>query len=323
LRRQRTEACRRSSVPGDYDVLTCLGASHERSEFRLGLRDTARDDSRFRYCRERRATDDAEQTEGFRDRVSRKRFRELRSVYYNDWGRALVFKDMRRQTGALDLDAPISIRVSPRARRIALRVNAAERVVELVLPRGVPASRGLRFAQSKRGWITARLEALPRRVPFALGESLPVMGMPHRICREPSANGRGVAIIDGEIRVRGDPQFVARRVRDFLVAMARRELGGRARRLAGQIGHRVARVSVRDTKSRWGSCSGRANLSFSWRLIFAPESVVDYVVAHEIAHLAEMNHGPRFWRLVESLSPGSAVPREWLRRHRNRLFSYG
>jgi predicted metal-dependent hydrolase len=132
-----------------------------------------------------------------------------------------------------------------------------------------------------------------------------------------------VAIVDGEIRVRGEPEHLARRLRDHLVGTARNEFAHRARRLAFRIGKSVARVSVRDTKSRWGSCSGRANLSFSWRLIFAPESVVDYVVAHEVAHLAEMNHGPRFWRLVESLSPGSAVPREWLRRHRNRLFSYG
>jgi predicted metal-dependent hydrolase len=116
---------------------------------------------------------------------------------------------------------------------------------------------------------------------------------------------------------------LARRVRDYLVAQARSELASRARRLAARIGHNVARVSVRDTKSRWGSCSGRGNLSFSWRLILVPEPVIDYVVAHEVAHLAEMNHGPRFWRLVESLSPDSAAPRAWLKRHRNRLLSYG
>jgi predicted metal-dependent hydrolase len=105
--------------------------------------------------------------------------------------------------------------------------------------------------------------------------------------------------------------------------MAHRELAHRARRLATRIGKSVARINVRDTKSRWGSCSGTGNLSFSWRLIFAPEPVMDYVVAHEVAHLAEMNHGPRFWRLVESLSPGSAAPRAWLKRHRGRLLSYG
>ena len=80
---------------------------------------------------------------------------------------------------------------------------------------------------------------------------------------------------------------------------------------------------MRDTKSRWGSCSSKGNLSFSWRLIFAPEEVVDYVVAHEVAHLAEMNHGPRFWRLVETLMPGYARHRRWLDRHRAELLAYG
>ena len=224
---------------------------------------------------------------------------------------------------ALDLGAPLSIRVSARARRIGLRIDAAERRVELMLPRGVPASQGLRFLAARREWVAARFRTLHPPLPFAEGAIVPVLGIPHRIRREFDVGAPPVAIVDGEIRVRGEAEHLARRLRDHLVATARREFTHRARRLAFRIGKSVARVSVRDTKSRWGSCSGRANLSFSWRLIFAPESVVDYVVAHEVAHLSEMNHGPRFWRLVESLSPGSAVPREWLRRHRNRLFSYG
>jgi predicted metal-dependent hydrolase len=224
---------------------------------------------------------------------------------------------------AAELGTAVSIRVSPRARRVSLRINAAQRIVELVLPPGVPASHGLRFAASRRGWIAARLRALPEPVPFAEGAIVPVLGVTHRIRREVDASAPPVAIVDGEIRVRGDPEHLARRVRDCLVAMARRELGRRARELAARIGRNVARINVRDTQSRWGSCSGRGNLSFSWRLILAPEPVLDYVVAHEVAHLAEMNHGPRFWRLVESLSPGSAMPRAWLKRHRVRLFSYG
>jgi predicted metal-dependent hydrolase len=231
--------------------------------------------------------------------------------------------DIRRQVAALDLGTSVSIRVSPRARRIGLRVDAAERKVELVLPRGVPASHGLRFLAAKRRWVAARLEALPRPVPFAEGAIVPVLGVPHRITREIDAVAPPVAIADGEIRVRGDPMHLPRRVRDFLVGAARVELTRRARHLAARIGCDVARVNVRDTKSRWGSCSGRGNLSFSWRLVFAPELVIHYVVAHEVAHLAEMNHGPRFWRLVESLAPDSAMPRDWLKRHRSRLFSYG
>jgi hypothetical protein len=231
---------------------------------------------------------------------------------------------LRNHSAAVaEVPAPISIRVNPRARRIALRINAVERKVELVLPPGVPPSQGLRFAQSKRGWIAARLEALPAPVPFVEGAIVPLLGVPHRIRRELDSAAPPVAIVDGEIRVRGESAHLGRRVRDFLAATARRELARRARPLAARIGRDIAQITVRDTRSRWGSCSGKGNLSFSWRLIFAPEPVIDHVVAHEVAHLAEMNHGPRFWRLVESLSPGSAASRAWLKRHRSRLLSYG
>jgi predicted metal-dependent hydrolase len=219
--------------------------------------------------------------------------------------------------------APVSIRVSPRARRVGLRIDSAERKVELVLPRGVAVKTGLRFLAAKREWVAARLEALPQPVPFVEGAIVPVLGVPHRIRHEFDPAAPPVRMIDGEIRVRGDAVYLARRVRDHLAAAALAEVAPRACRLAARIGRDVARVNVRDTKSRWGSCSGQGSLSFSWRLIFTPEPVLDYVVSHEVAHLAEMNHGPRFWALVESLIPGSAGPRAWLKRHRNRLLSYG
>ncbi len=238
-------------------------------------------------------------------------------------GGELALDEFRRRAVALDLGAPLSVRVSPRARRVALKINAAERTVELTLPRGAPAGPALRFLTAQRGWITARLQALPRPVPFADGALVPVLGVLHRVRHETDAAGPPVAIVDGEIRVKGDPAHLGRRVRDHLAALAREELARRSRPLALRIGRQVARVSVRDTRSRWGSCSGSGNLSFSWRLIFAPEPVIDYVVAHEVAHLAEMNHGPRFWRLVETMVPETKTPRLWLKRHRSRLFSYG
>lgn len=236
--------------------------------------------------------------------------------------------EVTRRAIALDLGAPLAIRVSPRARRLLLRVDASARRVELVLPNGVSAEHGLKFLAAQRGWIAARLEALPPSVPFAEGAIVPVFGVPHRICRESDPAAPPVAIIDAaprgaEIRVRGDPAHIARRVRDHLIRLARQELTRRARLCAARIGKPIARVGVRDTKSRWGSCSGKGCLSFSWRLVLTPERVVDYVVAHEVAHLAEMNHGPRFWHLVRSLTPDCATSRAWLKRHRSQLFSYG
>jgi len=231
--------------------------------------------------------------------------------------------EIGRQATALDLGAPLAIRVSPRARRVGLRIDAAERRVELILPHGVPAEFGLRFLREKHGWIASRLDALPRPVPFAEGSVVPVLGAPHRIRRSRDPAAPPVTIADAEIRVRGDPIHLPRRLRDHLARLARDELARRARPLAERIGHQIMRINVRDTKSRWGSCSANGNLSFSWRLIFAPEDVVDYVVAHEVAHLAEMNHGPRFWRLVETLAPGNVRQRRWLDRHRAELLSYG
>ena len=122
--------------------------------------------------------------------------------------------------------------------------------------------------------------------------------------------------------MRGDPAHLPRRVRDHLTALAKRDFAARARATAARIGKGIARVGVRDPKSRWGSCSSSGALSFSWRLIFAPEAVIDYVVAHEVAHLVEMNHGPRFWRLVATLVPDVDKPRAWLRRHRLELLAY-
>ena len=232
-------------------------------------------------------------------------------------------EEVQRRASALDLGAPVSIRVNSRARRLLLRIDASSRTVELVLPHGVPAEHGLAFLAAQRGWIAARLDALPTPVPFLEGSVVPVFGVPHRICRESDPAAPPVRIVDREIRVRGAPEHVARRVKDHLVRLARMELGRRARLYALRIGRPIARVGVRDTKSRWGSCSAKGSLSFSWRLVLAPEPVVDYVVAHEVAHLAEMNHGPRFWRLVESLAPGNAQPRAWLARHRARLLAYG
>src|SRR5579884_571386 len=236
---------------------------------------------------------------------------------------AALLDDLQRRAQALDLGAPLAIRVNPRARRMLLRVDAARRAVELVLPRGVAPGLGLDFLAAKRGWISARLQNLPAAVPFVEGAVIPVLGVPHRIRRERDPAAPPVTLVDGEIRVRGEPAHLARRVRDHLRELGRRELAARSHRLAERIGKNVKRVVVRDTKSRWGSCSSTGNLSYSWRLVFAPEAVVDYVVAHEVAHLAELNHGPRFWRLVAALVPDSAGPRAWLKRHRGRLFSYG
>jgi predicted metal-dependent hydrolase len=235
----------------------------------------------------------------------------------------LSLEEAQRRADGLDLGAAVALRVSPRARRLLLRMDTAARRFDLVLPQGLPPETALTFLEAQRGWIAARLEALPARVAFVEGAVVPVLGVPHRIRRETDPAAPPVALIDGEIRVRGGPEHIARRVRDHLTRLARQEVASRARLHAASIGRTVTRITVRDTKSRWGSCSSSGALSFSWRLILAPEPVLDYVVAHEVAHLVEMNHSARFWKLVRAMVADPAAHRAWLKRHRASLLSYG
>jgi len=233
-----------------------------------------------------------------------------------------LVEKLNQRVHELGLGVPVAIRVSPRARRLSLRVDAAARGVELVLPRRAPAEAALGFVARHRGWIAARVAAMPPPLRLVDGATVPVLGVPHRIRQVTERMAASVAIANGEIRVRGDPEHLPRRVIDHLKAFARREFAARAREVAARLGKSVTRVGVRDPKSRWGSCSSKGALSFSWRLIMAPEAVIHYVVAHEVAHLVEMNHSPRFWRVVATLVPDSAGPRAWLKRHRLELLSY-
>ena len=218
-------------------------------------------------------------------------------------------------------DIDLAVRVNRRARRISLRVDPADGRVVLVLPASRARAEGLRFAETKAAWLLARLADVPPRRPFAEGEVTPLLGRPHVVRSEPS--GCGVRVADGEIRVAGRPEHMARRLKDWLKAEARRDLSIRALSLAERIDERVTNVTVRESRTRWGSCTRGGRLSFCWRLVLAPEHVIDYVVAHEVAHLKHMNHGPRFWKLVGELCPEHAEARDWLRAKGAELHRYG
>ncbi len=220
------------------------------------------------------------------------------------------------------LPAPLELRESPRARRMTLRLDPARGVVQVVVPAGLAEAEAVRFVNRHTDWVRARLEALPPQRPFVEGTSIPVLGADHVIRHDPARRGLGVCG-DGEIRVGGAPEHLARRVRDVLVSEARRLLAERARSMAEILGTRVQGIAIRDTRSRWGSCSATGRLSFSWRLILTPEPVLNYVVAHEVAHLKEMNHSPRFWAQVTRLVADAPSHRAWLRRHGSALLRVG
>lgn len=219
-------------------------------------------------------------------------------------------------------EVPVTVRRSSRARHILLHVGTLDGSVELVLPQRVPLSEGMNFARSKRMWIEQRLARVQQRVPFADGVEIPVLGAPHIIRHEPSVRGR-VRREDGILIAEGRPEHLARRVRDWLCSEARREITSRVDEKARRLGQQRGRITIRDQRTRWGSCSHSGNLNFSWRLVMAPEPVLDYVVAHEVAHLREMNHSRRFWSLVEGLSGDVSGARQWLNRNGLLLHRYG
>jgi predicted metal-dependent hydrolase len=225
---------------------------------------------------------------------------------------------------ALDVggsEIALAVRRSPRARRITLRIDPVRAYAELIVPRRVGLAEALRFAEGKRAWIAQRLAALPEAVRFAEGTVIPVGG---ELLTIRNHAGRGPVRREGDaLLVGGSPEHHGRRVRDWLKAHARTVLGQRSRELASRIGRRVTGIRLGDPKSRWGSCSPDGGLAYSWRLILAPPDVLDYVVAHEVAHLQELNHGRRFWRLVGELVPDVDGPRAWLRRNGTRLLRYG
>jgi len=213
-----------------------------------------------------------------------------------------------------------------RARRYTLRIHAATREVVLTIPPRGNVKEAKSFAERHGGWIAARLGRLPEAVPFVHGTILPLRNVNHRIVHRRNMGGTMWREIDDRgnrlICVAGDSAQIARRVNDFLRREAKRDLEAATRRYAEQLGVNIKRIAIRDQSSRWGSCSTTGVLSFSWRLILAPPFVLDYLAAHEVAHLVEMNHSRRFWRLLERLCPNMNRAKVWLDVHGPDLHRY-
>jgi predicted metal-dependent hydrolase len=221
----------------------------------------------------------------------------------------------------------VRLRRHRQARRYTLRIDAASREVVLTMPPRGSVKEAKEFAQKHGGWIAARLKRLPEAAPFAHGVSVPLRGEPHRIVHR--RGERGTVWVETDVSgarllcVAGEPPHVDRRISDYLKREAQRDLEAASRRYAGKLGVSFKRISVRDQSSRWGSCSNTRVLSFSWRLILAPPHVLDYLAAHEVCHLVELNHSVRFWRLVKRLYPNVEPAKAWLDVHGSDLHRYG
>ena len=220
----------------------------------------------------------------------------------------------------------VAVTRSSRARRITLRIRSGTSEPILTVPSRGNLAVATDFAARHAGWLATRLARLPAQIPFRAGKTVPLRGVDHHIVETGALRGLVRAKRVGEVRileVPGQPEHVARRVTDFLKREARRDLEAAVERHLVTAKAAARRISIKDTKSRWGSCSANGTLSFSWRLILAPPFVLDYLAAHEVAHLKELNHSERFWRLTRALCGRTDDAEAWMKRHGARLHRYG
>jgi predicted metal-dependent hydrolase len=211
---------------------------------------------------------------------------------------------------------PYTIRRSERARRMSIRMIPG-RGLEVVLPRGYTARDAAAFVRREREWVLRALDRIGGNGTVGLqnGATLPFLDERLTLTLEPGVRARARRAGDVVTVTSMDAELALVALEAWYRNEARATLTGRARVHAATLGVDLRRITIRDTRSRWGSCSGLGNLNFSWRLMLAPLAVMDYVAAHEVAHLRELNHSPRFWQHVESLCPDYREHRLWLRRN--------
>jgi len=216
---------------------------------------------------------------------------------------------------------PLNIKRVPNAKRMKLRVSAS-REVTLVLPKRISLKKGLVFLEQEKLWIAEQVAKIQPSIAFEDGVIIPIQGKNYQIFHAP--NRRGLVWVEGEkMIVAGKSEHVSRRVKNWILQEVKSVISEKAYAFAEEIQVEVRRIAIKDQKSRWGSCSSRGNLNFSWRLLLMPEGVLDYVVAHEVAHLRHMNHSPEFWALVQKMHPEMEQSKQWLKQKGVLFHKYG
>jgi predicted metal-dependent hydrolase len=225
--------------------------------------------------------------------------------------------------GKGDNTAEVFPRKSRMAKRVIITITKRN-VFELIVPKRASMKQAIAFLYKKEEWILEKSQQLRQRnkIIFTHNASIPILGKLYTIEHKQSL--RGITKIEGKsIIVHGLAEHIERKIRQFLIKLAKEIITNHAQLDAETLGVKFKKITVRDTTSRWGSCSRDGNLSFSWRLIMAPQHVLEYVVAHELAHLREMNHSKKFWDIVAIIFPQFQQARNWLKAHGGDLHFYG
>lgn len=223
----------------------------------------------------------------------------------------------------------VALRRATTARRFTLRVRFAARDAVLTMPSRASIREARAFAQRHAAWIATRLNRLPETIPFAHGSLIPLRGVDHAVIHLPDRRGTVWTEERDDVETRlalcvaGQAEHVHRRVQDHFKREARRDLEDAVARHTSALSLPPRGVGLRDPVSRWGSCSSTGSLNFSWRLIMAPPFVLDYLAAHEVAHLVHLDHSPRFWSLARRLCSDTDRAEAWLSAHGAHLHKYG
>lgn len=224
-----------------------------------------------------------------------------------------------------DISPRLKLSISQRAKRMALRLDHRKQVVHLVVPKRASLQTAYLFAESHKEWIREKLNELPRQIPFIDGEMVPVFGRERKIIvlYNEALKRTDIYLKKDEILVLTNKPDPSVRIRRFLMELAREKLTEMSLEKAALIRRKIKDVAVKDTRSRWGSCAEDGDISFSWRLIFAHPKAMDYVVAHEVAHLAYMDHSENFWRVCERLSKDYDEGKSWMGLNGHTLMRFG
>lgn len=218
---------------------------------------------------------------------------------------------------------PLMIWENPRAKRLTLRIETGGKAIRVTIPPRLPERELDLFIARHHGWIENQIAKVPLAAPLQAGSMIKIRGIEHRIIhlaalrgttrQAQDENGQPVLIIHGDI------QHLGRRIADYLKKLAKTDIHALVMVHSSRIGKAANSVRFKDTTSRWGSCTSKGDLSFSWRIMMAPGTVINYLVAHEVAHLIEMNHGPDFWALCTRLCPDTPTARAWLKKNGSAL----
>jgi predicted metal-dependent hydrolase len=217
---------------------------------------------------------------------------------------------------------PVRIRKNTRARRMILRIDNNINGAVVTLPSWTSEREALLMVQEKSDWVLTKLDNMPTKISFESGVQIPFLGEYHIVYHDPNQK-EVVKKGENEIRLGGREEHLSRRLGDWLRKEAKIIIQPKAIEMAKKLNGKIGRISIRDTKSRWGSCAASGNLSFCWRLILTPEWVLNYVIAHEVSHLRHMNHGPEFWQTVADFNVRVDAARVWLSKNAEQLHRYG